>query len=133
MGEIMCHTIRSDVFDEIVVHKFEDSAAQDVELAIQSRDMTTAYSRVINLSRAQRKEGQLMATHENELINLCTVRPPMKPESWAKANPALSVDDSMLIPMMTAFKKDLEEYSYCMPPRFSEFTQWTKDVSILVK
>ena len=74
----------------------------------------------------------MLAENENELIHLCTIRPPMKPESWKMANPNLTINEEQILLMKAAFKKDLEEYSYCIPPRFGEFEEWTKDVSHLI-
>lgn len=130
MGEVVCHTIRADVFEDICINKFSDPFAKDVEVAIQSRDLASAFSRVINISRTQRKDGKLLAQNENELINLCTIRPALKADSWSRAKP--NSNDSVLA-MKTAFKKDLEEYSYCIPPRFDEFQEWTKEIPSVLR
>jgi hypothetical protein len=130
MGDVSCHTIRADVYEEIAEHRFKDSFSRDVEIAVQARDLSSAFSRVIHISRNQRKDGYLLAENENELIHLCTIRPPMKAESWKMANPNLTVTEEQTLLMKAAFKKDLEEYSYCIPPRFGEFEEWTKNVSI---
>jgi hypothetical protein len=130
MGEVVCHTIRSEVFEEIVTHKFTDPFAKDVEVAIQSRDLASAFSRVINISRTQRQEGKLLAPNENELINLCTIRPALKADSWSQAK-ANSSDN--FLAMKTAFQKDLKEYSYCIPPRFDEFQEWTKEIPSVLR
>jgi hypothetical protein len=128
---VTCHTIRADVYEEITDHRFKDSSSRDVEIAVQSRDLSTAFSRVIQISRNQRKDGFLLADNENELIHLCTIRPPMKPDSWKMSNVNLTINEEQTLLMKAAFKKDLEEYSYCIPPRFGEFEEWTKEVSVL--
>jgi hypothetical protein len=128
MGEVCSHTIRADVYEEIVDHRFKDSSSRDVEIAVQARDLTAAFSRVIQISRTQRKEGFLLADNESELIQLCTIRPPMKADSWKMANPNLSITEEQTQLMKSAFKKDLDEFIYCIPPRYGEFENWTKEV-----
>jgi hypothetical protein len=126
MGEVMCHTIKGDVFEEIATHRFTESAEKAVESAIRARDFASAYSRVISISRSKRPPGQLLAESEEDLIRLCTIGPVIAPESWTRANPDGRSNDRL--DMLNNFKADLENFSYFIPPRYVEFPQWIKDV-----
>ena len=134
MGEVMCHTIRSAVFEEIVVHKFDDAAAQEVETAILSRNLQDAYTRTIEISRNQREPGELSAKYERELIDLCTARKPIAADSWKRASTSNSSHAVLSeLEMLSAFKKDLDQYSYYLPPHYEELTQWSKDISPVIR
>ena len=128
MGEVMCHTIRSDVFEEIAAHKFSESYAQEVETAILSRNIREAYSRTIEISRNERKDDQLLANHENELIELCTFNKPISPDSWKIANTNVKNPESFRLDMLQSFKSDLDKYTYFLPPRFEEFTKLVQSI-----
>ena len=58
------------------------------------------------------------------------MRPPIKAESWTKANMSSNVNDHA--EMMDAFKKDLDDYSYSLPPRFGDFVNWTDHVLFIL-
>lgn len=118
----MCHTLRSDVFEEIAVHKFEDSSAKEVETAVLSRNMREAYSRTIEISRKEREAGQLMAKYETQLIELCSYPKAISSDSWKIATKALGTAENMRIDMLQGYKNDLERYTYFLPPRIEHFT-----------
>lgn len=133
MGEIMCHTLRSDVFEEIVVHKFQDSSAQEVETSVLSRNMREAYSRTIEISRHERETGQLMAKHENQLIELCTYSKPIPSESWKIANSSIKNGENFRLDMLQSFKSDLDRYSYILPPRFEYFIKLAQEIPSILQ
>ena len=128
MGEVVCHTLRSDVFEEIVVHKFEDSSAQEIELAVLSRNMREAYARTIEISRKEREAGKLVAKYESQLIELCTYHKAISSESWKIANATKGMADDTRIEMLQGFKTDLDRYTYFLPPRFDSFIKFSQDI-----
>jgi hypothetical protein len=128
MGEVMCHTLRSDIFEEIVVHKFDDSSAKEVELAVLSRNMREAYGRTIEISRNEREAGQLMAKNENQLIQLCSYAKAISSDSWKIAPATTGRADSSRTEMLQDFKADLDRYTYFLPPRQEYFTNMSQDI-----
>ena len=127
IGELYSHTIRSELFDQIVPHHYDDITPRIVEAAIYNRDMNAAYDGVIKVARTEREIGQLTAKHEQALIEVCTVKKRISDLDWQIAREK-DVDDQEMI---RNFCKDLDIYGYGLPPGFSDFPQWTQ-VSSLV-
>ena len=82
----------------------------------------------IEISRNERKEDQLLANHENELIELCTFNKAISPDSWKIANTNVKNPESFRLDMLQSFKSDLDKYTYFLPPRFEEFTKLAQSI-----
>ncbi|KNC99568.1 uncharacterized protein SPPG_04957 [Spizellomyces punctatus DAOM BR117] len=123
VGEVKSHTILGEVFEPVIPHRFDpihDGAAHDVERSIYVRDMSTAYSDVVSLCRAARREGRLLAPKEQELLDLCTPRSAIEPTTWNIPPPSSEEFRTAGEDAVERLRRELEMWTYFLPPGFGE-------------
>ncbi|KAJ3323048.1 hypothetical protein HDV06_002494 [Boothiomyces sp. JEL0866] len=120
-GTITSHLIRSKMFEQLLVHKYENSFEFQVELGIHTRQLNDAYEAMVNLSRNEYPKDKNLKKHEKDLIDLCTI-PKQIPESAWGIGEFNELD-------MLKIKNDLIKYSYGLPPRFEAYPQWNSIIS----
>ncbi|KAJ1336239.1 hypothetical protein BSLG_007467 [Batrachochytrium salamandrivorans] len=139
IGEIFSHTIRSDLFEQLSPHRYDDVSARDVETKVYSRNLTDAFQCLTTYLRTERPAGQMTAKHEHELIELVSLKPPLvslKPSLVSGRNSSdslagdaetaniswhsLSAKRTNSRDMVVAFREDLETIGYGLPPQYSD-------------
>ncbi|TPX58121.1 hypothetical protein PhCBS80983_g03354 [Powellomyces hirtus] len=121
VGQVCCHTLAGDVFEPIVPHYFdaESTAERTVEELIHTRDLTPAYSDVVNICRTARQDGQLLALNEVAILKLCTPPPPVDPTSWNF--PARDMTERTVgSEAVTKLRAEMDEFTYLLPPGFGD-------------
>ncbi|KAK6094270.1 hypothetical protein MT418_005345 [Batrachochytrium dendrobatidis] len=149
-GEIMSHTIRSNLLEQLAIHRYDDISARNVETKIYARNLTDTFQCLTKYLRAERPTGEMTAKHEQELIELVTKKPPLTPapicldtekqdlnRSFAQtshstaANTSLNTNEDWFSgaekhtdtrDMVVAFREDLETYGYGLPPGYGIHT-----------
>ncbi|KAI9100646.1 hypothetical protein DFS34DRAFT_592528 [Phlyctochytrium arcticum] len=124
VGELCSHTILGDVFEPIIPHRFEGKnmeLARDIERSIYVRDMSSALTDFLGLCRAARKDGRLLADKEQQLLELCTARPPIPPTSWSVPPPGMEEERVALSEAVMKFQEELREAVYFLPPSYGNF------------
>ncbi|KAL2911216.1 hypothetical protein HK105_209324 [Polyrhizophydium stewartii] len=79
-GEIMSHTIRDELFEQLAPHRYDDLSACDVETKVYARNMSEAFQSLVHCTRTERLPGEMTVRHERELINLVSFRAAVSPE-----------------------------------------------------
>lgn len=92
------------------------------------RNLLAAYKSLVNYSN---KQNPLSTEHE--LMTLCMAQAAIDPSSWRIA-PTSGILERMTIvgerEMVDRMEKDLEMFTYGLPPRFSDMAFWYKQVSL---
>ncbi|KAI8614384.1 hypothetical protein BC830DRAFT_1127577 [Chytriomyces sp. MP71] len=142
IGELSSVTLRPDLFKATTPHRFDSTEyplEHCIETAVYSRDLKGAFQQVAQLSKTSLTERRTFGKNERKMIELCTAKEAIDPASWAVANRGgLSLVGTLRkvvgqwkdegkeggLEMVERFKKDLEEFTYYIPPRFGEFKRW---------
>ncbi|KAI8820539.1 uncharacterized protein EV422DRAFT_531240 [Fimicolochytrium jonesii] len=119
-GQVCCHVVSGDVFEIVNPHRFtsaQNSTAFSIEQSVQTRDLATAYTDIIAHCRAARAENKLLASHEVDLIKLCTSTPPVGAEEWnlPKLEMVERVADREAVENI---REELRRWTYWLPPGF---------------
>ncbi|KAJ3218108.1 hypothetical protein HK099_005196 [Clydaea vesicula] len=129
IGELGCFTIKSDLLEKFAPHRY-DSLHQhlehEIETSVYLRDMTAAYSNVTSLSKLSRKKGRVISEFEIELIELCTAKPLIQPDSWTIAPFDSDSIRSGGFEMTERFRDDLRKFGYFLPPGFANLANFIK-------
>ncbi|KAJ3086309.1 hypothetical protein HK102_013306 [Quaeritorhiza haematococci] len=86
VGELMSHTLRTELMQQLAPHRYEGAAhpaEHDIENAVYIRDLSSAYQGVVALSKKARKDGRMVAGNEADMIDLCTARAAIEATSWS--------------------------------------------------
>jgi WD40 repeat protein len=118
LGTLSAHTIKSRVLEGLFEHRYESNFEKEVETAVHNRDLAEAFELMIKLSRTEFSKNENIASHEGPLIQLCTMRNAIGQSEWKLGDlNSLSMEE---------VKKDLDDFTYGLPPGFGEFQQWHK-------
>lgn len=97
-------------------NRYDNAYEIELEKAIQSRHLNEAYESMIRLSRTEFAKDPSIASHEGDLINLCSFRSDIKADTWQVGSRGVCDDDVV--------RDDLKNYTYGLPPHFEKFPQW---------
>lgn len=120
LGVVSAHTIRSKVFESQLEHRYENGYERAVETSINNRNLSEAYETMVKLSRTEYARDADLAEHEAQLIEHCTTKPAIDSCSW-------SIGSKMQC-NISQVKQDLQDFCRGLPPRFTDFPQWTSIV-----
>lgn len=123
LGKVTAHTLRNEVFEQLVKHRYDSSTAQKVETAVYCRQLNKALGLLVKVVREPRAPRTYIAPNEEELIEMCTMKPAISEESWSIASKAADPRK-----MMDQFQTDLQEFGSSIPPGFDNFPQWKKSI-----
>eukprot|EP00842_Homolaphlyctis_polyrhiza_P005641 jgi/Hompol1/6078/HPOL_002210-RA len=56
-GEVISHTIRDELFEQLAPHRYEEVAAREVETKVFCRNLTQAYESLVKYTRVERASG----------------------------------------------------------------------------
>ncbi|KAJ3231068.1 hypothetical protein HDU81_004058 [Chytriomyces hyalinus] len=142
IGELSAITLRPELFQATSPHRFDASEApieHSIETAVFSRNLSSAFEKLIHLSKTSLAERRTFGKHEKKMIDLCTAKVKVDPASWALANRGgVSMAGSLRKivgpwkeegkeggkEMVDRFRLDLENVTYHIPPGFGDMRQW---------
>jgi hypothetical protein len=118
LGTLSAHTIKSRVLEGLLKHRYANNFEKEVETAIHNRNLAEAFEVMIKLSRTEFSKNDGVASNESQLIQHCTMRKAIGEAEWKLGDlNSLSIED---------VKRDLDDFTYGLPPGFGEFQQWHK-------
>jgi hypothetical protein len=121
LGDVTAHTLRNEVFEQLIKHRHDNSKAQKVETSVYCRKFNNAFESLVSLSREPRPPRTYTVPFEEELIEQCMPKPAIQESAWGISS--LPADARK---MSEIFQKELNDYGFSIPPGFERFPQWTK-------
>ncbi|KAI8920454.1 hypothetical protein BC831DRAFT_479528 [Entophlyctis helioformis] len=100
-GEVMAHTIRRELFEQLAPHRYDDVSCRDIETKVYSRNLNEAYASLVRYTRTERPAGQMVSRHERELIDLVSLKPGIELPSDSPVVDS-SRSDTAVVPDATA-------------------------------
>ena len=127
-GQLYSFATKPELLEKVSPHKFDSMIHPEeyqIERAVFLRDISDALSKLISLSATSRATDNSIHPHESDLIALLIPRAPLDPQSW---HIAIDTDKQGGREMIDRLEKDLEVYSYYLPPRFGVMKNWFTNI-----
>jgi hypothetical protein len=125
MGVISSHELKTQVFEDILKHRFENTYGKEIESYVQIRQLSEAFESLVKLSRTQFSKDPQISKDGAKLIELCQGRSSIKSDQWTVGSKETC--------SFSEVKKDFENYCYGLPPRFGEYFQLNSTIPENIK